>query len=334
MKKRLSDIFEALRLEKLKKDQRIIIFSVCLLIATIFWFLNALSKNYTTTLSYPVKYINPPKDQFLVSDPPSKLELKVEAYGFTLLRHKLAFSFSPVIMDLTYIKQNTANSGNILSIRTDDLKSKISDQVSKEITITDISPKILTLTFDSLKTKMVPVKPNAIVTTEHQFYITDSIAVNPQKIEVKGPSAILDTIQFIETKFLKFSEVSSAIERVVKVEHPENTILSDDKVTLTIHVERFTEKKIEIPLKVKTEKYEGQVKLFPSKVTVTFMVSLSEFENITESDFEAYVDLDSVNSDLDNLKVIISSKPRNIKILRITPDSVEFLIETNSNTTE
>ncbi len=86
MNKNLSQIKGYFKIEKLRNDKQVIVFLVCLFIATTLWFLNALSKDYTTIVSYPVKYINPPKNQFLANKPPSKFDLKVEAHGFTLLR--------------------------------------------------------------------------------------------------------------------------------------------------------------------------------------------------------------------------------------------------------
>ena len=46
------------KIEKYRQDSRVVIFLICLLIATVLWFLNALGKNYTTQINYPVKYVN------------------------------------------------------------------------------------------------------------------------------------------------------------------------------------------------------------------------------------------------------------------------------------
>jgi hypothetical protein len=71
-----------------------------------------MEKDYTTSLTYSVKYVNPPKNLFLANTPPSKLELNVQAHGFTLLRHKLAFSFSPIVLDLSAISQSLESENN------------------------------------------------------------------------------------------------------------------------------------------------------------------------------------------------------------------------------
>ena len=100
MKIKLSEITGYFKIERLKNDKQIVVFLVCLLIATALWFLNALSKDYSTTISYPVKFVNPPSNQFVSNKLPQKFELQVEAHGFTLLRHKLSLSFSPIVINL------------------------------------------------------------------------------------------------------------------------------------------------------------------------------------------------------------------------------------------
>ena len=329
MNKRLSEILEFISPEKLKKDRRIIVFAICLLIATILWFLNALSKKYTTTLSYPVKYVNPPENKFLANTPASTFDLKIEAYGFTLLRHKLAFSFSPILIDMTYISQNNSDNGKSYNFRTEEMIRHISDQVSNEIKIIDISPKIITLIFDFLITKDIEVLPDINIDFENQFYLSDSITINPGKIKITGPSLILDTLKYLKTEAKNYYDVNSSIKESVNILSPKKTTLSRDKVEINIPAEKFTEKKIKIPLNVKPEKYKDNIKLFPSEVTVSFMVGLSSYEKITPGDFKAFVDYAPVNSDQQTLKVLIELTPQNIQNLRVTPEEVEFLIETN-----
>ena len=132
MKKNFNKISNYFKIDKLKNDKRIVVSLVCLLIATVLWFLNALSKDYSTTITYPVKYVDAPKNQFLANEPPSKLDLKVNAHGFTLLRHKLSLSFSPIVLNLTTITQNLEDSGDGFIIYTSNLIRRVSSQVSNE----------------------------------------------------------------------------------------------------------------------------------------------------------------------------------------------------------
>lgn len=329
MKKKLTEILNYFSFEKLKNDQRLIVFAVCLLIATALWFLNALSKDYTTTINYPVRYTNPPADIFLTSTPPKKFELKVEGHGFSLLRYKLIISPSPILLNLTSIHENYEESGNNITIQSQSLIQRISQQVSNEITITEISPNVITLIFDSLATKTLPVKTNVNTTFKPQYYLKGEITFEPESIKVSGPSAALDTIRFLETEQVNISEIDTDIERVVQVKSPLNTQLATDKVLMKIPVEKFTEKEISIPVEVKNKPEGVSVKLFPSEVKVSFLVGMSNYESTTTNNFKITVDFNQADNSSETLDVTVDSQPPFIQLLRVSPRSVDFLVETD-----
>ena len=94
-------------------------------------------------------------------------------------------------------------------------------------------------------------------------------------------------------------------------------------------MEKYTEKEIKIPVVVINKPDNVNIKLFPSEVKVTCLVGLSEFEDLTANDFKAVVDFNNANGDTKNLNVKIEQKSSFIQLVRFTPESVEYLIETN-----
>lgn len=328
MNKTVENISGFFKTENLKNDKRIIVFLICLFIATALWFLNALSKNYTTTVSYPVKFVNPPKNQFLANHPPENFELKVEAYGFTLLRHKLSLSFSPIVLNLTNITRNLESNAGNYSINSKNLVRKISDQISNEITITDIQPEYFSIVLDSLRTKTVPVEINVKTDFKSQFKLKYPISSAPNQIKITGPSNILDTIFAIQTKQKEFNKLDADIEKTIDLIAPNKTTITPEKVSIKIEVERFTEKEIKIPIHVLNKPDNITVKLFPSETKVLFSVGLSEFDKIKSTDFNAYVDYNLIETGVENLEVKIDKKPNFIELIRFNPEKIEFLLET------
>ena len=329
MNNTISKIPEFFKLEKLKNDKRIVVFLVCLLIATGLWFLNALSEDYSTTLSYPVKYVNPPNRQFLANTPPEKLDLKVDAHGFTLLRHKLSLSFSPIILNLTNITKNLDATDGTYMIPSSSLLRRIRSQVSNEITILEVHPDVIPIVLDSLKSKTVPVLANINVNFKTQFNLKSPAWLDPAEVKITGPSAIIDTIKQLGTEAENFENLDETIEKYLEVVHPPKTNVSPAKVMLTIEVEKYTEKVLRIPVLIRNKPDDINIKLFPSEVNVTCLVGLSEFEDITSNDFSAYVDYEEVSKNASNLHVSIERKSSYMQVARITPDVVEYLIETD-----
>ncbi|MCD6355321.1 MAG: hypothetical protein J7L95_07215 [Prolixibacteraceae bacterium] len=329
MIKNISKILGFFKIKRVKENKRIVAFLTCLLIATVLWFLNALSKEYTTTLSYPVKYITPPKNQFLSNSPVTKFELKVDAYGFTLLRHKLSLSYSPIVLNLTAITKNSSVVNGVYTIRTRDLLRRISEQVSSEISISEIRPDIIRLQLDSLKTKTVLVKPNYKLNFKPQFNLKGPIEISPKKVKITGPAHELDTISFVTTEFVSLDKIDSEIKKSIGLVYPDNTSVNPEKVTLLVPVEKFTEKEFRVPVQVINKPAKTMVKLFPSEIKVVLLVGLSKFDNISVFDLKAFVDFSSITPTSETLEVTIKAKPTFVKIIRKTPEKVEFLIEDN-----
>lgn len=329
MNRDLSQIKGFFKIEKLKNDKQIVVFLVCLLIATALWFLNALSKDYTTIVSYPVKYVNPPKNQFLANKPPSKFDLKVEAHGFTLLRYKLSLSFSPIVLNLTNLTKDLHPQMGTYTIYGANLIRRISDQVSNEIRISEVQPGSFELVLDSLESKMVPVRFNITTEFKSEFNLKKPVSAVPNKVKITGPTAIIDTVHSIETKLKSFSKIDTDIHKEVELIEPENVSVTPKKVELNIEVEKFTEKELNIPIKVLNKPENATVKLFPSEIKILFTVGLSEFDEIKPSDFSASVDYNSIEKGSEYLNVTIDKKPPLNQLIRFSPEKVEFLVETN-----
>ncbi len=329
MKKKLLDISKNISLERLKNDQQVVAFLVCLFIATVLWFLNALGKDYTTTISYPVKYVNPPGNHFLANEPVSKFDLKVEAHGFTLLRYKLSLSFSPIVLNLSAITRNEKTEAGVYSIPTENLLRRVSDQVSKEISITEIRPEYLTVVLDSLVSKKVPVTLHIKTDYKPQFYLREPVSAKPDSVKITGPATILDTIYSLKTKSRTFEKLDAPAEKYVEILHPERTTVSPEKVMVKIPVERFTEKELKLPVEIRNKPDNINIKLFPSEIKVSFLVGLSEFENITASSFKMYVDYQTIaKNQTEELEVKTGTQPSFIQMLKVSPATVEYLIET------
>ncbi len=329
MNKKLSKVLGYFNFEKIKNDKRIIVFLVCLLIATSLWFLNALSKDFSTSITYPVKYINPPSNQFLSNQPPSEIDIKVNAHGFTLLRNRLNFSFSPIILNLTNITKDIEPSANGYRINTNSIIRQISDQVSSEITINNILPEIFYVKLDSLKTKLVPIKTDIKLSFQPQFNLKEPVTLIPEQVEITGPAEILDTINFLITEKKTIEKLDAEISMTIKIVHPEKTTLKPANTVLKIPVEKFTEKEILMPIRIKNIPENANIKLFPSEIKLTVLVGLSEYEKIDASKFEVFVDYKDIETKIENLEVNVQSTMSNVEVLRITPASVEYLIETN-----
>ncbi len=310
-----------------KSKRKIVIFIICLMIATILWFLNALGKNYSATVSYPVKYVNPPKNYFVSNKPPTTFDLKVDAYGFTLLRHKLSLSFSPIVLNISNITKNIKPESGKYSIPSSSLIRSISDQVSKEIHILDIQPDFFDIALDTLITRALPVDIQITTEFNPEYSFKKPAYSLPAAVKVTGPAGILDTLTSIPTKPKDFTKISTNKSREVELVVPDNVSVSPKKVKIFIEVEKVTEKELTIPVTILNKPDSISLKIFPSEIKLLFTIGLSNFDKVTPFDFSASVDYNSIEKGSEFLYVTIDKKPTAYQLVRYSPEKVEFLVE-------
>lgn len=68
----------------------------CISIAVLFRVFNALSKDYTTVIQYPVNFTIEDKKLTFKEEPPKKIPIEFTGRGWALLRHQLRLYTSPV----------------------------------------------------------------------------------------------------------------------------------------------------------------------------------------------------------------------------------------------
>ncbi|MDX9883685.1 MAG: YbbR-like domain-containing protein [Prolixibacteraceae bacterium] len=310
-------------------DRRVVIYLICVGIATVFWLLNMLGKEYTADIELPVRYTNLPANKVLINDLPQKFTLHANAFGFTLLRHKLSLSFSPLIFSVNDFTRSIMETGKKPEyiILTESYLNDISAQLSSDVKVLDISPDTLRFNFDQIIQKKVKVYPHVQVEPKQQYQLSGSIRTNPDSVLVSGPRSLLDTLKQIFTRYQYFKSVSEDIREDVPLVGIANLEIREKQVKLQIPVEEFTESQMLIPLSVENKPDSINLKIFPNKVKVSFLVGLSRYSEILPSDFELVVSWDEAARSRSMLKVEIRSVPPFVKSVKIAPEEVEYLIE-------
>ena len=313
----------------LKNDRKPVIFLICVGIATIFWFLNALEKEYTVELSFPVRYTNLPKNKVLSNTPPSHFILDVRSYGFTLLRYKLSVAFSPLVFNVNEFTGKIMEETNKpkYAIPSRAYRNGIASQLSNELNITGIQPDTVYFEFDRIISKKVKVVPDITYDLQKQHYLYDNIRVKPDSIKVTGPESILDTLPNVKTVSQHYKELDQITQRNVSLQEINKLEFEPKRVVVTIPIEEYTEKHITVPISVDSLPDSVHVNLFPSEVKISFMTGLSHFNEISPNDFRFSVSYNDLKNKIDYLPVRIDKFPPHLKSLNYLPQKVEYLIE-------
>ena len=305
--------------------RNVITYGVCLVIATILWFLNTLNKEYSTELTYPIRYADLPKGKLLVSEPPKEMTLEVKAHGFTLLRYSIGTSFLPIVVNVSSL----VDKKDLLeyTINTEDIKERIASQLNSDIKLIKVKPETITFKFSQFGSKKVPVIPRVDYALKRQYMLKNNISVIPDEVEISGPASILDTLKGVYTSPLKLKELSKDVTKNVSFEEIPGTQISESGAKVKIDIERFTEAKKKSTIHVKNLPDSLLIRLFPQNIDFTFDVGLSRYESISDTSFSFSVDYTQIANNPTALKVTVDKQPSHIKSLVLMPESVEYLIE-------
>ncbi len=316
-------------LVKLRQNENVTMFLIFLVISTGFWFLNALRKDYTTTLTYPVKLVNIPANKMLPSDFDDEIRVKVHTGGFVILRYRLSKAFLPLIFDVSQMKTWEGAGFAGVFVPTKDVRNRIVGQLSQGMQLLEVEPDTLFVPLITRTSRKVPVEFGGTLAFQKQYSQSGPLIITPDSVEVSGLQTLVDSVSVISTIPLELKQLADTFSTTLAVILPEGLSVLPRKVSVVVPVEPFTELNLRIPVQVKGLPDSLRIKLFPSEVQVSFHVGVSNFAKINRSLFRAMVDVSPVFSDNppSRLKVNLDQIPKEVKSVRFSPIFVEYLLE-------
>lgn len=306
-----------------ERSREFLIFLFFFLIAGGFWLLQTLNNDYEAEFSIPVRLKGVPNNVVITSEPATEVRVKVKDRGTVLLNYMLGKSFFPVNIDF----EDYSGRDNHVRIYSTDFEKKIISQLNVSTRILSVKPDTLEYIYSTGKSKLVPVKMRGRVTASRQYYISDTI-YSPDSVLVYAPANILDTIANAYTQNVEMEDVADTLTQRASLVGVKGAKFVPGAIDLTITVDHFTEKTVEVPLHGINFPKDKVLRTFPSKVKVTFQIGLSRFHQIEADHFMinvSYEELLKLGSDKYTVK--LTSAPRDVSHIRIVPEKVDFLIE-------
>ncbi len=299
---------------------------ICLFLSVFFWFLITFSKDYISTVVFPLSYQNTPKYKVVVNRLPSTIDVDINASGFTILYYKLLYHSQPVKIDLKELKPSRDPGIYFMAINTK--LEKLSRQFGNRIKALKVVPDTLFVNYSKRINKTVPVKLNGVITYNKDYQLKDSIHLLPSKVLISGPEEQVNEIKYAETEAVKLEDVDHNIRTDVRIMLSNDSSLidvSNPTVQLIVPVTKVTEETMEIPIQVDNLPKGYSLKTFPDKVSVKFVAPFDEFKKMDASSFRVRVDyLKKTNSR--KLRIELVKKPPFVKALKINPEKVEFIV--------
>jgi len=319
--KRLTDL-------QLLQQRKWLTFFFFVVISAAFWYVRSLGEVYEADVSYPIRYVNFPDNKVLVGKIPDKLQLKVRAKGFSILRSKLNLNLVPLKFNVSSFSLNSIGKDTFYVV-TASVKELLSAELD-QVTILDISPDTLFFRFTDMAVKKVPVRP---VLTAHdnffqkQFMQNGSIVVSPDSIIISGPGILIRKINCVVTEPIDFTNLSDTARKQCNLKPMDMVTFSQQKVQVSIPVDKFTEVDENITVVPVNVPDSLNMIAIPGQVTITYIICLSNYNKLAKNQPVPRIDYNAIQErPVNRLTVFLTDTPKIISNVRFNPKETEFLI--------
>lgn len=314
------------KVKKVWKKRKVKLFFVFLLCSFFAWFVSNLSESYTSNATFDLKFKGIPEDKMLLGASQEKLEVKLEALGFQFFRFN--FNNKTVTIDLAKVQKQ----GERYFIVPNQYQQQIEKQLSSSMRLLQIVEDTIFFDFQEVTTKELPVKPIIEMNFDQNYFLDGVVEVAPPTISITGPANEVNGILELMTLKIELDDLTSDFSKTVFVVKPDsmfNTRFSEDKVSISGKVSKFSEKIIEVPIQVLNLPENMSIRTFPDEIKVLCKAKMSDLKNLSAADFTViadYQEVDNENTKSNMLSLSLQKVPQSVFRASLLEKRVEYIL--------
>jgi hypothetical protein len=259
---------------------------LCLVAGMIFWIFNALNKDYSTNINYPLTFLYDTEKYQPVDELPQAVLLNMSGVGWNLLRKTLRLKVEPLKILLETPDQTHWVAGSTLP-------SAITDQVS-DLQLNYVLTDTLYLNLDVRTTKSFVLAINKdSVRIDEGFRISGDITLTPQMTELRGPSKLIN--QLPDTLYLQISEspLDDNFEEDVPISVDRLDLISRNPPTTEVSFSVKPTQTLSFDIPISLVNFPDNVVLVDSVYQVD--VTVMEGQAVDQEDFQIVADYTSLS---------------------------------------
>lgn len=301
-----------------------LIFLAFVLLAFSFWYLQSLQQDYEIEVNIPVRYKNVPAQISFTDTVPQTVTARLRDKGSVLLNYTFGRKFVPFEVNM---KDVSIGKGT-LTIERKEIEGDIYKQMLASTMLLSIEPSDIKINYNKQKEKDVPVSFNGYISLAQGFHRSGDILIQPSIVKVFAAENMLDTITDIKTVFTEIKKADNTITRILALQKRPGVTFQPETVTITIPVEEYTDKTIEVPIIVTGIPHDYTVRLFPPTVKIVSNVPMSRFKDITTDMFAIEIPFLDLEQNLTGeTPVFLTRQPEWARTTTLAPNKIEFILE-------
>ena len=281
---------------------------LCFSTAATFWFFNALNKEYTTQIDYPVKLVFDRDSLVALRDPPDEIPINVTGGGWQLLKSTISVDVEPVILKPDNPVQTqflTAN--NLLPIFSNQLK---------DLNINYIAIDTIVFKIDPFKDRNLRIKLDSTsIQLRENFHITSVVFLEPDSVNFRGPASLINQLPEVFMVSLSDKNIDNGYDEELSLDlfSPSLIKKNPEVIHISFEVEEFVEQTETLNVEMVNFPYDSSVCILNSSIEATFNIQRSQRNNMKKEDFLIIADLNDVHAADSSITIEVMDLPNYIK---------------------
>lgn len=310
----VNSIFNLFRFNK--KNWKAIL--LCVFAATIFWFFNALNKNYAANIGFHIVFDYDHEKFVPVKELPEKIRLNVTGNGWDLFRRSSGLKVPPLVIPLerpAEVKKIVGSSlPPLFATQLDGLQINF---VLTDTIYLDINPRtkrIVKLTVDSVGKYI-----------QRGRGVVSPVTIVPDSVMVEGPESLINTLPPVIALTLPEDRIKTNYDDVVEVVLGSEYInRTPPVVRVSFQVEGLEEVTQTCPLRLVNVPERLRVVIEKSEVSVTFLAPSSAGKSIRSDSIQAVIDLRGVPKGNQKVAPRVTGLPPYSQLLKVDTVTVSY----------
>ena len=309
------------QLKNSPRTRSILLYLSFVAISAVFWSFLTFNRDLKLDIKVPVT-ITMPDNVHLLSRVTDTLTVTVTDRGYRFFSYM--FRKSPSLT----LRFGDYNDGNgYFKVDQSHLKKALAAVLNKHATIVSVLPENINIKFTDLPGKKVPVKTDIIVEAREDYTLYGALIQSQDSVLVFSDAKTLNEINEVYTYHVEEKDLTDTLRRRVTIAPINGAVIEPRAIDITVPIEKLKSQTRTVKIVVRNAPAGVKMLLFPSDVEVTYRSPVSRIKD--DTDITAVVDYSAVDfsSPGNKVKVMIGEMPAAYQDVKLSHDSVEYIIE-------
>ena len=305
------------------KSKEFLVFLFFLFVSGLFWGVLAVKEPAEKEIEILLSIVNQPQSVVFTSGKVDTLKVTVRDNGYNFIGYYLEKP-EPIQINFT----SYAKDDGKISVNNAELAKMIKKRLERSAEIVSIKPEKIECYFNYGDNKVVPVALDADIKAADKYFITLK-RTEPDTVRVYASKSLLTSIDSAKTRYVRLNNISGETTYSVKLKEITGVKYEPSNVKLVINADLQRDVTLEVPIEQVNVPDSLFLRLFPSKVHVSFVTAKSLINNITPGDFRVEVDYNDVESEKEQktLPLRLIKSPDIVKRPKMALTEVDYVME-------